>query len=90
MAPEILTEIFSHKERNYILRKSTALEGRSIKAVMHGSETCENLWMGPKKLIMLLHTKHWISVSYLYTYLLFCFIHDEVVIDCQSYTPQQK
>ena len=44
MAPEILTEIFPQKESNYSLRKSTALQDRSI--VMYGSETISSL--GPK------------------------------------------
>ena len=39
MAREILTEIFPQKESNYNIRNSTALQGRSTKAVMHGSET---------------------------------------------------
>ena len=39
MASEILTEIFPQNENNYSLRNSTALEGRTIKAVMFGSET---------------------------------------------------
>ena len=39
MALEILTEIFPQKESNYSLRNSTALQGRSIKTVMYGSET---------------------------------------------------
>ena len=46
MAPEILTEIFPQKESNYSLRNSTALQGRSIKTVMYGSETISSL--GPK------------------------------------------
>ena len=46
MAPEILAEIFPHKESNYSLRNSTALQGRSIKTVMFGSETISSL--GPK------------------------------------------
>ena len=37
MTPEIVTEIFPQKENNYSLRNSTALRGRSIKTVMHGS-----------------------------------------------------
>ena len=44
--PEILTEIFPQKESNYSLRSSTALQGRSIKTVMYGSETISSL--GPK------------------------------------------
>ena len=44
MVPEILTEIFPHKESNYSLRNSTALQGRSIKTVMY--ETISSL--GPK------------------------------------------
>ena len=43
MAPETLTEIFSHKENNYSFRNSTALQGRSIKTVMYGSETLSSL-----------------------------------------------
>ena len=43
MAPEILMGIFPHKESNYNLRTSTALEGRSIKTVMYGSETISGL-----------------------------------------------
>ena len=39
MAPEILTEIFPQKDSIYSLRNSTALQGRSIKTVMYGSET---------------------------------------------------
>ena len=31
IAPEMLTEIVPQKESNYSLRKSTALQGRSIK-----------------------------------------------------------
>ena len=46
MAPEILAEIFPQKESNYSLRNSTALQGRSIKTVMYGSETISSL--GPK------------------------------------------
>ena len=46
MAPEILTEIYPRKESNYSLRYSTALQGRSIKTVMYGSETISSL--GPK------------------------------------------
>ena len=46
MAPEILTEIFPQKEINYSLRNSTALQGRSIKIVMYGSEIKFSL--GPK------------------------------------------
>ena len=46
MAPEILAEIFPQKESNYSLRNSTALQGRSIKTVMYGSETISGL--GPK------------------------------------------
>ena len=46
MAPEILTEILPQKESNYSLRNSTALQGRSIKTVMYGSETISRL--GPK------------------------------------------
>ena len=45
MAPEILTEIFPQKESNY----STALQRRSIKTVMYGSEAilsslCSKIW----------------------------------------------
>ena len=43
IAPEILTEIFPQKERNYSLKNSTALQGRSIKTVMYGSETISSL-----------------------------------------------
>ena len=46
MAREILTEIFPQKESNYSLRNSTALQGRSIKTVIYGSETIPGL--GPK------------------------------------------
>ena len=46
MMPEILTEIFPHKESNYNLRYSTALQGRSTKTVMYSSETISSL--GPK------------------------------------------
>ena len=46
MAPEILTEIFPQKESNYSLRSSTALQDKSIKTVMYGSETISSL--GPK------------------------------------------
>ena len=46
MVPEILTEIFPQKENNYSLRNSTALQGRSMKTVMYGSETKSSL--GPK------------------------------------------
>ena len=46
MAPEILTEIFPQKESNYSLRNSTAMQARSIKTVMYGSETISSL--GPK------------------------------------------
>ena len=46
MAPELLTEIFPQKESNYSLRNNTALQGRSIKTVMYGSETIPSL--GPK------------------------------------------
>ena len=53
MALEILTEIFPQKESNYSLRNSTALQGRSIKTVMYGSETRPGLgpkiWDGIKK-----------------------------------------
>ena len=34
MVPEILTKIAHHKETNYNLRYSTALQGRNIKTVM--------------------------------------------------------
>ena len=37
MAPEMLTDIFPHKESNYNLRNSTSLQGRGIKTVMYGS-----------------------------------------------------
>ena len=47
MVPEILTEIFSQKESNYSIRKSTALQGRSIKTVMHVPETISSS-LGPK------------------------------------------
>ena len=43
MAPEILTEIFPHKESSYSLRNSTALQGRSIKIAMYGSGTISSL-----------------------------------------------
>ena len=43
MATKILKEIFPQKESNYSLRSSTALQGRSIKTVMYGSETVSNL-----------------------------------------------
>ena len=43
MAPKILTEIFPQKESNYSLRNSAAMQGRSIKTVMHGSETISSL-----------------------------------------------
>ena len=46
MAPEIFTEIFLQKESNYSLRNSTALQGKSIKTVMYGSETISSL--GPE------------------------------------------
>ena len=46
MAPEILTEIFPQNESNYSLRNSAALQGRSIKTIMYGSETISSL--GPK------------------------------------------
>ena len=46
MAYEILTEMLPHKESNYNLRNGTALQDRSIKAVMYGSETICSL--GPK------------------------------------------
>ena len=46
MGPEILTEIFPQKESNSSLRNSTALQGRSIKTVMYGSENISSL--GPK------------------------------------------
>ena len=39
-------EIFPKKGRNYSLRNSATLQGRSIKPVMHGSETISTL--GPK------------------------------------------
>ena len=43
MAPKILTEIFPQKESNYSLRNSAAMQGRSIKTVMHGSEPISSL-----------------------------------------------
>ena len=46
MASEILTEILPQKESNYSLRNSTAIQGRSIKTVMYGSETTSSF--GPK------------------------------------------
>ena len=46
LVTEVLTEIFPQKESNYSLRNSTALQGRSIKIVMYGSETISSL--GPK------------------------------------------
>ena len=39
MTPKIMTEIFPHKESNYNLRNSTALQDRSIKTIMYGSES---------------------------------------------------
>ena len=55
MVPETLTEIFPLKESNYILRNSTAQQGRGIKIVMHGSETMfiigQKIWVVlPKEL----------------------------------------
>ena len=44
IAPEILTEIFLHKESNCKLRTSTALQG--IKTFMYGLESASSL--GPK------------------------------------------
>ena len=46
MAAEILTEAFPQTESKYSLRNSTTLQGRSIKSVMHGSESISSL--GPK------------------------------------------
>ena len=43
MAPEILTEVFPQKESNYGLRNGTAMQGRSIKTAMYGSETISSL-----------------------------------------------
>ena len=39
-------EIFPQKQSNYSLRNSTALQGRSIRTIMYGSETISSL--GPK------------------------------------------
>ena len=46
MAAEILTEAFPQTESKYSLRNSTTLQGRSIKSVIHGSESISSL--GPK------------------------------------------
>ena len=43
MVPEILTKIAHHKEINYNLRNSTALQGRNIKTVMYGSKNASSL-----------------------------------------------
>ena len=43
MVPEILTKIAHHKETNYNLRYSTALQGRNIKTVMYDSKTASSL-----------------------------------------------
>ena len=43
MVPEILTKIAHHKEINYNLRNSTALQGRNIKTVMYGSKNAYSL-----------------------------------------------
>ena len=43
MASEILTEIFPQKESNCSLKNSTALQGRSIKTAMYGSELISSL-----------------------------------------------
>ena len=43
MASEILTEIFPQKESNCSLKNSTALQGRSIKTAMYGSELISGL-----------------------------------------------
>ena len=37
------SEIFPQKDNSYSFRNSTALQGRSIKTVMYGSETISNL-----------------------------------------------
>ena len=63
MVPEILTEIFRKKESNYSLRDGTALQGRSFKTVMNGSETslepkiCDILATELKKLCLLNYSK---------------------------------
>ena len=38
-----MTEIFPQKESNYSLRNSTALQGKSIKTAIYGSETISSL-----------------------------------------------
>ena len=43
MASEILTEIFPQKESNCSLKNSTALQGRSIKTAIYGSELISSL-----------------------------------------------
>ena len=43
MASNTLTEIFPHKESNYNLRNSTALQDRAIKTVKYESETISSL-----------------------------------------------
>ena len=43
MVTEILTKIAHHKETNYNLRYSTALQGRNIKTVMYDSKTASSL-----------------------------------------------
>ena len=39
----MLTETFPQKEINYNLRNSTALDGRSFKTIMYGSEAKSSL-----------------------------------------------
>ena len=51
MVPEILTEIFPHKESSYSLRNRTVLQSRSIKTGMYDSETISSL--GPKIWVIL-------------------------------------
>ena len=46
MTPNIMTEIFPHKESNYNLRNSTVLQDRSIKTIMYGSKSVSSV--GPK------------------------------------------
>ena len=43
MVPKILTKIAHHKEINYNLRNSTALQGRNIKTVMYASKNASSL-----------------------------------------------
>lgn len=59
MTPEILINIFPHKESNYNLRNSTVLQDRTIKTVIYGSESVSSLrqeiWdILPKKKLCLL------------------------------------